>query len=69
MGSIGLPELLIVLIFCTGFAILPFWMIFAKAGFPAWLSLFMLFPLVNIVILYYVAFAQWNNPPAERQAA
>ena len=37
----------------------PFWTIFAKAGFSPWLSLLMLVPLVNLVVLYMVAFSRW----------
>ena len=49
----------------TFFAILfPFWWIFAKAGFSPWLSILMLFPVVNIVMLFFLALAEW---PALRQ--
>lgn len=37
----------------------PFWQIFSKAGFSGWLSLLMLIPLANLVVLYIVAFAEW----------
>ena len=40
--------------------ILPYWKIFAKAGFSGWLSLLMIVPLLNLVVLYYVAFSEWN---------
>jgi hypothetical protein len=43
--------------------VIPFWRICSKAGFPGWLSLLMLIPLVNIAFLYFLAFAQW---PANR---
>jgi ATP-dependent Zn protease len=39
----------------------PFWTIFKKAGFPAVFSLLMLVPLVNIAVLYVVAFTQWKS--------
>jgi hypothetical protein len=41
----------------------PFWKIFSKAGFNGALSLLMLIPLVNIVMIFYLAFSQW---PATR---
>ncbi|MES1945343.1 hypothetical protein PC39_14547 [Salinisphaera sp. PC39] len=44
----------------------PFWQIFSKAGFSGWLSLLMLIPLANLVVLYIVAFAEW---PASKPAA
>ena len=41
--------------------ILPFWFIFSKAGFSKWLSLLMVVPLVNLFLLYFLAFSQWPN--------
>jgi ABC-type anion transport system duplicated permease subunit len=39
--------------------IVPFWFIFAKAGYSRWLSLLLLIPLVNVGILYFLAFSSW----------
>ncbi|MEX0724925.1 MAG: hypothetical protein WD065_01565 [Planctomycetaceae bacterium] len=54
----GFFELLIV-----GFILLilvvPFWMICSKAGFPGWISLAMLLPLLNLALLFFLAFADW----------
>ena len=33
---------------------------FTKAGFPPWLALLMLVPLVNLIVLYGVAFSRWT---------
>jgi len=44
--------------------VLPFWKICTKAGFPGALSLLMLVPIANIVLPFYIAFAEW---PAHRQ--
>jgi hypothetical protein len=41
--------------------IIPYWQIFKKAGFAPALSLLVLFPLINIIVLYYVAFAEWKT--------
>ena len=41
--------------------ILPFWFIFSKAGYSRWLGLFMVVPIVNIVLLYYLAFSTWPS--------
>ena len=38
-------------------AVLPFWFIFGKAGHSQWLSLLMLVPLLNIGMLFYLAFS------------
>ncbi|MCK4829182.1 hypothetical protein KA005_76370 [bacterium] len=58
MFGIGSTELLMILFFGVIF-ILPFWKIFTKAGFPGWLSLLMFIPIANIIILFYLAFAEW----------
>lgn len=39
--------------------VVPFWRIFTKAGYAGWFSLLMLVPVVNIVALYFLAFADW----------
>jgi len=44
--------------------VIIFWKIFSKAGYSGWLSLTQLIPLVNLIVLFYVAFAEW---PIRRQ--
>jgi hypothetical protein len=44
--------------------VIPFWKICTKAGFPGPLALLMLVPVANIVLPFYIAFADW---PALRQ--
>ncbi len=39
--------------------VIPFWKIFPRAGWPAPMALLMWFPLVNIVMLYVLAFKEW----------
>jgi len=60
---IGLPEVLFVGGFAFWFFVLvvPFWQIFKKAGFSPWLSILMAIPLLNAVVLYFLAFARWPN--------
>jgi len=57
MGPFG-P--LMMLVFAV-LIILPFWFIFAKAGFPRWLSLLMVVPIVNAIMLYVFAFSDWPS--------
>ena len=47
--------------------IVPFWIIFGKAGFSKWLSLLMVVPLVNIAMLYFLAFASWPSKIKDKQ--
>jgi uncharacterized membrane protein YraQ (UPF0718 family) len=42
----------------------PFWVIFKKAGFQPILSVLMMVPLVNLILLYFVAFSEWKADPA-----
>jgi hypothetical protein len=55
-GLFGLVVSIVVLI--------PYWFIFKKAGFSPFLGLLMFVPLVNIIMLYFLAFARWNVVPA-----
>ena len=54
----GPIEIMIVLI-TPLVIVVPFWKIFSKAGFPAWLSILMLVPLANLLLLFFLAFAEW----------
>ena len=49
--------------------LIPYWMIFKKAGFSPALSLLMVFPLVNLIVLYVVAFSTWKVAPIYQIAA
>lgn len=60
MGPFGLIMWLIFVVFI----ILPFWFIFSKAGYSRWLSLLMVVPVVNFVMLYFLAFSTW---PSQRE--
>ena len=65
LGGISIWQLLIIFIYVF-IVVLPFWQIFKKAGFSPWLSLLMLVPLVNLFMLYFLAFAAW---PSQAKAA
>ena len=51
--------------------IVPFWFIFAKAGFPRWLSLLMIVPIANIVMhgTFYMTNACGKRWIAEKRKA
>ncbi len=65
MDHFGLPEFGLILFVFIGVAILllliPYWQIFKKAGFHPALAILMIFPLVNLVMIYYLAFAEWPS--------
>lgn len=54
----GFIEFFVVMIVLAVFVI-PFWCIFSKAGFNGALSLLMLFPFLNVVMIFFLAFAEW----------
>ena len=43
--------------------LIPYWFIFKKAGFSPWLAILMLVPVVNVIVLYAIAFSQWRVVP------
>lgn len=49
--------------------LIPYWFIWKKAGFSPWLSLLMFVPLLNLVMLYVLAFAEWKVVPLSQVAA
>ena len=51
-------ELLTIVLLLT-LVVVPFWRIFTKAGFPGALALLMLIPLVNLALIFFLAFANW----------
>lgn len=64
-GGAGLAVLqLIFFLIAAAIVIVPFWKIYSKAGFSRWLSLLMIVPLINLIVLYVVAFSSW---PGQRQ--
>ena len=63
MGPLGMPELTVVLVLLV-FGYFIFGQIFSKAGYPRWLGLTMVIPLLNLVVLIWFAFADW---PATRK--
>jgi hypothetical protein len=47
-------------------AVVPFWRLCQRVGYSPWLSLLMLLPIANVVLLYFIAFAEW---PSQRGGA
>jgi hypothetical protein len=41
----------------------PFWRICSRVGHSPWLSLLILEPLINLIFVYWLAFAEW---PADK---
>ena len=52
----------------AGIVVWPFWKITTRVGYPGWLSLLMVVPLVNVAYLYFLAFSTWPSVPDSEQA-
>ena len=59
----GGPLMMLIFI---GLIVVPFWFIFKKIGYSPWLSLLMAVPLVNIAMLFFLAFSQWPAGRGQR---
>jgi hypothetical protein len=58
-AALSIVGSLIVVVLVIALLIWPYFKIFSKAGFSGWLALLMLVPLVNIAMLFFLAFAEW----------
>ena len=66
MGRLGGAEL-IILLFIAGIAVValvPWFFIYKKTGYHPAMGCLMFIPLVNIIMLFVLAFSQW---PIERE--
>jgi hypothetical protein len=50
---------LLMMFVLAALVVTPFFLIFKKAGYSPWLSLLMVLPIVNFVMLYFLAFSRW----------
>ncbi len=60
MGGLSLPHL-IVLAMVFGVFVYPTSRILKRAGFSGWLALLGIVPFLNIIGLWWFAFADWPN--------
>lgn len=43
--------------------VIPVWRICRRTGYPGWMGIMILVPVINLIFLYFMAFADW---PAEK---
>ena len=68
-AAMGLLALIPVFIFIgVAIVIVPMWQICKKAGFSPWLSLLIMVPLGNLILLYVIAFSEWKVVPIQQAA-
>jgi hypothetical protein len=62
-NTLGLPEMVVIALIalCT---VLPASLICGKAGYPRWLGGLAIVPLLNVILAFFLAFAEW---PVERE--
>lgn len=60
-GMMGGPWMMLVVGILV---VVPAWRICVKAGYSGWLSLLVLVPIANLLLLYFLGFAEW---PLERR--
>jgi steroid 5-alpha reductase family enzyme len=67
MGHLGLVEIIMILVvplILVLILVLPAWKVISKTGNSGALSLLLMIPLVNVVILFYLAYSKW---PIEKE--
>ena len=62
MGNMGAPGLLMIIVYAV-VVVVPFYQLWKRTGHNGWIALLMLIPLVNLVMLYVLAFKQWPALP------
>ena len=64
MMVIMIPVMMGIFAVVLAIVIIPFWFICKKAGFSPWLSLLNAIPLGNLILIYVLAFSDWQVVPA-----
>jgi hypothetical protein len=62
MNSYGVAEVVLIVLVIAILSVvkvIPCWRILARAGFTPWLSILIILPLLDLILLYYVGFADW----------
>jgi apolipoprotein N-acyltransferase len=62
MNNMGISGLFMIVVYAA-VVVVPFYQLWKRTGHNGWLSLLMLIPLVNLIMLYVLAFKQWPALP------
>jgi len=60
-GSVGFPELFVVIVICAVLLVVmwPAARICRRTGYSPWLGVLAVIPLANVLLLWFIALAQW----------
>ena len=58
LANMGIVSIILFIVFLALF-LKVWWNIFKKAGYSGWLGILMILPIVNLVLLLVLAFAEW----------
>ncbi len=58
------PRLIVICPIVGIVAVVAFWWICARRGFPGWYGVAVAIPMVNVLLVLFLAFAEW---PLERK--
>ncbi|WP_022967222.1 hypothetical protein [Denitrificimonas caeni] len=47
--------------------VVPAWRICQRIGYSGWMEILILIPMLNLVFLYFIAFADWPADKAEER--
>ena len=64
MNNIGFPGILMMVVYAA-VVVVPFFQLWKRTGHSGWISLLMLIPIVNLVMLYVLAFKRWPSVDQE----
>ena len=64
MNNIGLPGILMMVVYAA-VVVVPFFQLWKRTGHSGWISLLMLIPIVNLVMLDVLAFKRWPSVDQE----
>jgi len=67
MNGAGAPGLVGLLIYAA-VVVVPFYQLWKRTGHNGWIALLMIIPIVNLVMLYVLAFKDWPAIPREPQS-
>jgi hypothetical protein len=60
LAPLGVFEIVIPLVIIA-VVVIPIRRILIRIGFPGWLGFFVVIPIVNLCLLYYLAYSEWPD--------